>query len=344
MDLESGKWCSRHRGLLIVALASLLLVAYFFFPFMDGIILGTVFAYVGKPIRDLFPRKKRTGVLIAVLCIVIPIFLVLGLGMIEIANQIIILAKNQEAIRLALAAFTDQLSQDLTPWVKDLLAGGLENVAGILGPIAASIPVFHMGRVASLAIINFFISIPVCYFILLEGESLVSSLISMLGESEKQTCGKYIRRIDAILSGIFIGTIYTSILGSIISLAVFYAFGMPKPFALASIVFVAGMVPFFTSWAVIIPLSIYRYLSAGAEGAALFFIISSAFIYLPSELLIRPYLVASRSSLHPLLVMLSFLGGAMVGGIGGFFLAPALMGTIVGIYQVRREEMRPEGA
>lgn len=130
--------------MLLIALASLLLVAYFFFPFMDGIILGTVFAYVGKPIRDLFPRKKRTGVLIAVLCIVIPIFLVLGLGMIEIANQIIILAKNQEAIRLALAAFTDQLSQDLTPWVKDLLAGGLENVAGILGPIAASIPVFHM--------------------------------------------------------------------------------------------------------------------------------------------------------------------------------------------------------
>ena len=92
------------------------------------------------------------------------------------------------------------------------------------------------------------------------------------------------------------------------------------------------------------PLSIYRYLSTGAEGAALFFIVSSALIYLPSELLIRPYLVASRSSLHPLLVMLSFLGGAMVGGIGGFFLAPALMGAIVGIYQVRREEMRPAGA
>ena len=136
--------------MLIVALASLLLVAYFFFPFMDGIILGTVFAYVGKPIRDLFPRKRRTGVLIAVLCIVIPIFLVLGLGMIEIANQIVILAKNQEGIRLALAAFADQASQDLTPWIKDILAGGLENAAGILGTIASSIPVFHLGRMASL--------------------------------------------------------------------------------------------------------------------------------------------------------------------------------------------------
>jgi predicted PurR-regulated permease PerM len=37
--------------------------------------------------------------------------------------------------------------------------------------------------------------------------------------------------------------------------------------------------------------------------------------------------------------MLSFLGGALVAGIGGFFLAPAIMGAIVGIYQVRREEM-----
>ena len=64
---------------------------------------------------------------------------------------------------------------------------------------------------------------------------------------------KYITRIDRILSGIFIGTIYTSILGSIIAAFMFYAFDLPRPFALASIVFVAGMVPFLTSWIVISP-------------------------------------------------------------------------------------------
>ena len=37
--------------------------------------------------------------------------------------------------------------------------------------------------------------------------------------------------------------------------------------------------------------------------------------------------------------MLSFFGGALVAGIGGFFLAPAIMGVIVGIYQIRREEI-----
>ncbi|MGV8174677.1 MAG: AI-2E family transporter [Methanothrix sp.] len=344
MEFDAARWCSLHRAMLILAIASLLLILYFFFPFMDGIILGTVFAYVGRPIRDRFSRRKRLGAVIAVLCIVIPIFLVLGLGMIEIANQIIVLAKNHEALSLALSTIAEQASMDLAPWMKEILTGGLENAASIIAPIAGSIPVFHIGSLASLAIINFIISIPVCYFMLLEGEGFVESVISLLPDRERQGYRRYISRIDYILSGIFIGTIYTSILGSIIAAAIFYAFGLPRPFALASIVFVAGMVPFLTSWFVIIPVTVYRYLVTGAEGAALFFVIASAFIYLPSELLIRPYLVAAKSSLHPLLVLISFLGGALVAGIGGFFLAPAIMGTIVGIYQVRKEEMAPAKA
>jgi predicted PurR-regulated permease PerM len=338
MDIYAGKWCNQHRGLLVIALASLILILYFFSPFMDGIILGTVFAYVGRPIRDHFANKTRMGSLAATLCIVIPIFFIMGLGMIEIANQVIILAKNYESVQMALAIMIRDTAQGLSPWMKDLLISSLENAASVIAPIAASIPVFQMGRVASLAIINFVISIPICYFVLADGESFVESIISLIPEREKQAYRRYINRIDYILSGIFIGTIYTSILGSIIAAMIFHAFNLPRPFALASIVFVAGMVPFLTSWVVIIPVTIYRYFSQGMGDAIAFFILSSALIYLPSELLIRPYLVAAKSSLHPLLVMLSFLGGALVAGIGGFFLAPAIMGIIVGIYQVRREE------
>src|SRR5512137_805242 len=125
MNFDPGKWCSEHKGMLIIALASMLLIFYFFFPFLDGIILGTVFAYVGKPIRDKFGKRKQLGSLVAVVCIVLPIFLILGLGMIEIANQILILAKNQEAIRTALGTLTEQTSRDMTPWMKDMLTSGL---------------------------------------------------------------------------------------------------------------------------------------------------------------------------------------------------------------------------
>ncbi len=337
MDSELGQWCSEHKGILVLAIAALVLIIYFLFPFLDGVILGTVFAYVGRPIRDKF-RRRRLGSFVASICIVMPIFLIMGLGMVEVANQIIILAHSQEAMRAALGALMEQGAANL-PWVmKDILASSLENAVGIVAPIAASIPVFHIGRVVSLGIINFIISIPVCYFVLVDGERFVESLIALLPERDVQSYRKYITRIDRILSGIFIGTIYTSILGSIIAAFIFYGFGLPRPFALASIVFVAGMVPFLTAWVVIVPVALYKYVTVGMGGALTFFVVASALIYLPSELLIRPYLVSSKSSMHPLLVMLSFLGGALVAGIGGFFLAPALMGAIVGIYQVRREE------
>lgn len=324
---------------MILALAAVLMTVYFIFPFLDGIILGTVFAYVGRPIRDKFGQHRRLGSLAAAICIVVPIFLILGLGTLELANQIIILARNQEVLRSGLGILMEQTAADLPSRVKDLLAGSIENAAGIFASMAASIPVFRITRAVSLGIINFLISIPICYFVLMDGDGFKESIISLLPHEEMESYRKYIDRIDRILSGIYIGTIYTSILGSLIAAFIFYAFGLPRPFALASIVFVAGMVPFLTSWIVIIPVTVYRYFAAGLEGAMIFFVLASSLIYLPSELLIRPYLVSAKSSLHPLLVMLSFLGGALVAGIGGFFLAPAIMGVIVGIYQVRKEEM-----
>lgn len=337
MDSELGNWCADHKGILILAIAALVLVTYFLFPFLDGVILGTVFAYVGRPIRDKFRRRRRLGAFVAAICIVVPIFLILGMGTLEIANQIIMLAQNQETVRGTLGTLLVGL--DIPPIANDVIARSLQNLAGVIAPIAAGIPVLNIGRTVSLGIINFIISIPVCYFVLLDGENFVNSIINLLPPKEETIYRKYITRVDKILSGIFIGTIYTSILGSLIAAIIFYAFDLPRPFALASFVFIAGMVPILTAWMVIIPVTLYRYISLGFGEALVFLIVAAGLIYLPSELLIRPYLVSSKSSMHPLLVMLSFFGGALVAGIGGFFLAPAIMGVIVGIYQVRREEI-----
>jgi predicted PurR-regulated permease PerM len=344
LDSDLKTWFAQHKGVLILALAASIMIFYFLLPFMDGLILGTVFAYVGRPIMEKFRRRRRLGAFVASICIVVPIFIILGLGMVEIANQVIALAQNQEAIRMAIGSFLLRLTLGIPPAAHQMISSSLQNVAEVLAPIAAGMPVFAIGRTVSLGIINFVISIPVCYFVLLDGEGFVDSILALMPPADVEVYRKYIGRIDRILSGIYIGTIYTSILGSFIAAVIFYAFAIPRPFALASFVFVAGMVPILTAWMVIVPLALYRYIVLGFNQALIFFLVASALIYLPSELLIRPYLVATKSSLHPLLVMLSFFGGALVAGIGGFFLAPAIMGAVVGIYQVRREEIAQESA
>lgn len=320
----------------VVVLVAIIAIAYFMFPLMDGIILGTVFAYIGRPIRDMFGARKRLGSAIASIWIIVPISLVLILGVMEIANIFMWIAQNQGSIAREISSKISGL--EIPEEIYTLITGSLQNVLSFVADVAARMPIFDYGRRMILLAINLVLSIPVCYFLLCDGERFVDAWFTIVPEERLETYRAYFERIDRILSGIFLGSMYTAIVGSVISAIVFYAFDVPRPFAMASLVFIAGLVPVLTAWAVIVPISVYRYLLLGPAEALMFFAVASALIYLPSELIIRPYLVAARSSLHPLLVILSFLGGAMVAGIGGFFLAPAIMGVIVGIYQVRREQ------
>lgn len=337
LDSKLGRWCRDNRGVLLIAVPALLITSYFLFPFLDGIILGTVFAYVGRPIKVSFKEHTRLGSLVATFAIVIPIFVILGLGLVEIANFFLWLVEHQKEIMFMMSSFIGEIG------VPDMfyreITGSIQNILGVVIGVVASIPILSIGRSVTLGLVNFIISMPVCYFLLLDGEKFTNSVMSLLPDEKEKIYRKYFTRIDWILSGIFLGSIYTSIVGSIIAAAVFYAFGLPRPFALASFVFIAGMVPVLTATAVIVPIALYKYITTGPADAMIFFVVSTALIYLPSELAIRPYLVSSKSTIHPLLVMLSFFGGAIVAGIGGFFLAPALMGVIIGIYQVRREEI-----
>lgn len=329
--------CDSHRGLLLILVPALILAFYFLFPFLSGIILGTVFAYVGRPIRDLFLGRRRLGSAIATICIIMPIAVILGLGALEAINLTIWLAQHETGVRLMLGRSIEGLS--IPPLIYESLAGNIQEAAGLALSILGGIPLLEIGRSASMGILNFIISIPVCYFLLVDGEMAVESILRMVTLEKRDICRKYFSKIDRIWSGIFLGSIYTAIVGGLISAMVFYAFGVPRPFALASIVFIAGMVPILTAWVVLVPVALYRYLTMGPAEAVIFLLVASSLIYIPSELFIRPYLISAKSSLHPLLVMLSFFGGMLVAGIGGFFLAPAIMGVLAGIYQVRSEEI-----
>jgi predicted PurR-regulated permease PerM len=98
----------------------------------------------------------------------------------------------------------------------------------------------------------------------------------------------------------------------------------------------------FAGYMVILPLAILRYFNLGLESAVIFFAVASIVIYAPPELVLRPYLVSLKSHIHPLLLMLAFLGGAFVGGIAGFFAAPILLGALMAAYRVYGEEAQTE--
>jgi predicted PurR-regulated permease PerM len=293
-----------------------------------------VFAYVGLPIRNLFGSRRVLGSLVATFCIVFPISVIVGMGAIELVNQFIWLAEHQGDIIKAATFLIGGLR--IPQVVVEELTLSVKNMVSIAASIVASLPVLGLGKAFSLGVLNFILSLPVCYFLLSEGRKLGGFFLAVLPADKAELNMKYLTRIDRMLSGIFLGSIYTAIAGGLVSVAIFYLFGVPRPYALASMVFLAGLVPFLT-WLVFVPTSISRYFLLGPVDAVVFFAVGSVLVHI-AELVIRPYFVYTKSSLHPLLVMISFMGGGLVAGIAGFFLAPALVGTIVAIYQVSHEE------
>jgi predicted PurR-regulated permease PerM len=321
-------------GLLLVILALIILVSYFILPLLEALVLGAVFAYVGRPVRDLFGGRKQIGSLAATICIIIPLSAIFSLGVIETISQVRWMEEHQRDI----ISFSFELVAKIRipQMLLDEISRSMQDLLGMSLHLLTSLPIFSLGTAITMGILNFLISLCVCYFLLLDGRRLVESVMvaaNLQGRDFERRC---LARIDSMLCGIYMGSIYTAIAGGITSVAIFYIFGVPRPFAMASIVFLAGMVPFLT-WLVFIPSAISRYIEFGAMDAILFFLAASILVHV-AELVIRPYIVYAKSSLHPLLVLLAFLGGGLVAGITGFFLAPAMVGVVMGIYQVVREE------
>lgn len=76
---------SHRNWLFAVTLLLILLSSYFLWPLQDGIVLGIVFTYLGRPVRDLFGKRRQIGSLAAIICIIAPLSIIFAAGVFEAA-------------------------------------------------------------------------------------------------------------------------------------------------------------------------------------------------------------------------------------------------------------------
>ncbi len=309
-------------------------------PLADGIVLGLVFAYISRPIYLKFKGHRKIGAFVATMFIVAPIILILGSGIIEIINQITWIVNNQAQVIGGTFDFIRNI--DIPENIHQQLQQITWDVSTSLLPLISKIAVVSYAQAIAMFFINLLISIIVCFFLLADGDGLYNAIIKLTPKDQQSIVERYSYHLDMILNGVFIANAYAALFVSITSLFVFYAFGFSHILALATLVFIASIIPMFAGYMVIVPLSIIRYFDSGFQSAAIFFAVASILIYAPPELVLKPYLASVKSNIHPLLLMLAFLGGAFVGGIAGLFAAPMLLGALAAAYRVYVEQVQAE--
>lgn len=328
----------------IGAALAVALLLYFAFlillPLADGIVLGIVFAYIARPIRVKFKKHRKIGALVASLCIFVPIVFIVGAGIVEILNQVSWVIGHKTAVAAVILDFINSLN--VPDRIIESINSAIWDLFTSLLPAVGSIGLLSYAQSIGLFVINFLISIIFCYFILADGDRLYCAFLGVIPKEYKEVVNRYAHHLDIILKGIFIGNAYAALIVSVTSVIVFYSFGFSHVLALATLIFIASIVPLFAGYMVLVPLALMRYFELGFRSAAVFFTVSSLIIYGPPELILRPYLTSLQSKIHPMLLMLAFLGGAFVGGIAGFFAAPILLGALVAAYRVYQDHTHPE--
>ncbi|WP_094228660.1 AI-2E family transporter [Methanolobus psychrotolerans] len=328
-----SKWRVAAAAVLVLLLAIQVLVLL---PLADGIILGLVFAYISRPIFFKLQRFPRMGAFVATMSIVVPVVFIIGWGLLEIFRKIIWVFENQAYVLNSvfdysrnigfMAAYGDDVNQFL--W----------NVSSSIVPLLSRAGIFNYAFDIMMFGLNLVVAVFVCYFLLADGHRFYEAIVELFPENCKGSVIRYFGHMDIILQGVFVGNASAALVVSILSLVVFYAFGFSNVLALSALIFLASVIPMFAGYMVLLVLSVYRYFEFGPQSAAIFFVVSSIVIYVPPELFLRPYLSSIKSHVHPLLILLAFLGGAFVGGIGGFFAAPILLGALISAYRVYVDE------
>jgi predicted PurR-regulated permease PerM len=306
---------------------------YVVLPLSDGIVLGLIFAYIGRPIKKSLEKKhlgSRISSLIATIAIVTPLIGILGLGMIEVINQLIIIAHNQPQAVNSIILFINEM--EIPEPIYVMLHDIVFNLSSTVLPLLGMIP-FSLGKWFLMFSLNSVISVFVCFFLLKDGSKFVNALMNLMPDEKMSVVISFMDNFDRILGGIFMGSIYTAIITGTLSIFVFYFFEVPHILAMSSLILLAALVPIIAGWMVLIPITIYRYFEFGFENAAIFLIVSTLVLYIPTDLLFKPYFVSKGAHIHPLLIMLAFIGGGLVGGIGGFFLAPIFLGILIASYR-----------
>lgn len=323
------------KRLELVIIAALLVVAagviHFMWPLIDGIVLGVFFAYVTRPVKDLLSRHTKYSPYIATFCVVLPLLLIILYSLWELKNQVVWLSANGEQALNGILSTLQSLGlpQEILNGIDDIL----KNLTGFLVQAVGDIPLMQTFSRLLLLAMNAIVSLFVCFYLLKDGDKAVRSLLGLFPDKLRPPIDHFTNEADRILFGIYIGTFYTALFIAAMSAMLFAVFQVPYPILCTAFVFIAAMVPILSGMMVFLPLTLYEYAARGPGVAALFLGTAIVLVYIPPDFIIRPFLISKASNLHPLLIILSFIGGGLAGGLTGFFLAPLMMGLLVAAYR-----------
>jgi predicted PurR-regulated permease PerM len=332
---------------LVVLLAIVILVAAVFYmvmaTFLVPLFLAVVLVVVFAPLHRWFIVKcQGRGHVSAALTTASILFIVL-LPSVLIINQATreaiffsrrLAESGNESTELTLRKLLDRAAETLGQWnipVTEETEQALEvDIKDRARRFAQSAAV-----VAGKSVIGFFVMIVALYFFLLDGPRMTRAVMELF-PLDNTHIRELVDRFTSVSRAIVTATLLAAVVQGLLAGMAFAVLKMPSVFLLMALTTLLAMVPFVGAMSVWLPCALWLYLHDGNTVGAIGLVLWGGVVVSQADNIIKAWVLHGQSKLHPLLALLSVLGGVQALGPIGILVGPmavAFLQTLLAMLQ-----------
>ena len=216
-------------------------------------------------------------------------------------------------------AFAGPFGINLNDYVIQLLGSFVSNLGAILSRLVTVVWVF-------------FLALFTLYYLLKDGDRLKDAVIEVIPLPKKHT-DEIFNKLNEVASSVVMGSLLAAVGYGILIGIGFMLFGLPNPVLWGAASAIAALVPVIGVLLVVVP-AIVSLLLTGSTATAIGFAIWMLIVGIFMENFLRPQLIGHRAKVHPLLLLMSVLGGLALFGATGILLGPLALSLLLTLLEI----------
>jgi predicted PurR-regulated permease PerM len=327
----------QHSFFVILLVLVTAVMLFIFKPFLSPLILAISFAVVFQPlykrILKRFKGRKSIASLVTLLVIILVVLVplaFLGTLLFSEARDLYIATTEGGGSVGALTTMINNLEGSLREFIPELSIDisqyaqtGLEWIVGNLGSL--------FSRFLTVAV-DLFIMLVALFYLFRDGDKLKNSYVSLsplVNEYDEQIFKKLAIAINSVIKGSLVIALVQGVLAGLGMLI----FGVANPIIWGALATISGLIPGIGTALVLIPAVGYLLFvgnMAGAIGLTIWGIVIVGLV----DNFLAPNLINRGIKIHPMLILISVLGGILLFGPIGFLLGPLVLALFFALLDI----------
>ncbi|MEX2186251.1 MAG: AI-2E family transporter [Pirellulales bacterium] len=193
-------------------------------------------------------------------------------------------------------------------------------------------------QIAARTLLGLVVMIVSIYFFLLDGPQMIDSIIAFIPLDAAHTQQLFSRFVN-VSRAIVTATLLSAVVQGILAGFAYRIAGLDSVFLLMSLTMLLAMIPFVGAVSVWLPCCLWLFFQHENTVAAVGLGIFGTAIISQADNVIKPYVLHGQSNLHPLLALLSVLGGVQALGPIGIVVGPMAVAFLQTLLTMVRTEI-----